>query len=142
MADARPLPTVIGPAENALRALLTRTLSTTRIRSYPAWVVLNAAGNADAAGAKESWQRAVGDALKVDPKVVDEAVGQLVADGLVSVSGSLTTDGAAELAAARSAVAGTTARLVEGISEEEQATARRVLEQLRHRAEDLLSRLG
>jgi DNA-binding MarR family transcriptional regulator len=139
MTDTRPLPTVIGPTENALRALLTKTLSTSKIKTYQAWVVLNAANRADAAASTGSWQHAVGDALKVDRGVVNEVLAQLSTDGLVGVSGSLTPIGAAELAAARSAVAGTTAQLVEGISEEEQAVARRVLEQLRRKAEDLLS---
>lgn len=140
MPTVRPLPTVIGPTENALRALLTNTLSATRIKTYPAWVVLNAAANAEAAAAaSDSWRRAVGDALKVAPIGVDEVLAQLAAAGLVSVSGSLTALGATELATARVAVARTTAVLVDGINEDEQAVARQVLERIRHQAEHLLS---
>ncbi|MFI8347726.1 hypothetical protein [Streptomyces sp. NPDC085596] len=148
------LPALIGTAENALRALLTRTLSTTRIKSYPAWVVLNAASAADARNASTGRRRGAGDApeisagdalrgagdaLKVDAGVVDEVLAQLAADGLVGAGGSLTALGAAELRAARSAVAGTTARLVEGVGEADGAATRRVLEHVRRTAEDLLS---
>lgn len=137
---ARPLPTVIGPTENALRALLTKVLSTTRIKTYPAWVIINAASNADAAAPAGNWQRAAGDLLKVEPGVVAEELARLRADGLVSAVGSPTAVGAAELATARAAVAATTARLVEGISEQDQATTGWVLDHIRRRANELLSR--
>lgn len=39
MPAARPLPAVIGQAENVLRGLLTKILSTTRIKTYSAWVI-------------------------------------------------------------------------------------------------------
>ena len=139
MTPERPLPTVIGPTENALRALLTKTLTTTKIRTYPAWVVLNATAAADASDVSEGWQLAVSDALKVAPDVIDGVLAQLAADGLAGVDGSLTPLGAAELAAARLAVAETTARLIDGVSPEDQAAARGVLDHLRRRAEDLLN---
>src|SRR4051812_34427043 len=124
MPAARPLPTVIGPAENALRALLTKILSTTRIKTYPAWVILNAASNADATASSGNWQLAVADALKVELGEVDEVLAQLRAAGLVGNDGSLTALGATELATGRAAVSAATSRLVDGIGEEEQTTAR------------------
>ncbi len=139
MPDARPLPTVIGQTENALRALLTRTLSTTRIKTYPAWVVLNAASNAGATAPSVRWRRAVAEALKVEPGVVDDVVAQLSADGLARDDGSLTARGTAELVTVRTAVATTTSRLIEEVSEEAQAAARSVLDHVRRRAEELLS---
>jgi hypothetical protein len=113
-------------------------LSTTRIKNYRAWVVLNAASNAEVAAFSANWQLAVADALKVELGEVDEALAQLRAAGLVSKDGLLTTLGTAELATARSAVSGTTSRLVDGIGEEELQTARVVLDHVRCRAEELL----
>jgi hypothetical protein len=138
MPAAPPLPTVIGPAENALRALLTKILSTTRIKTYPAWVILNAASNADATASSGPWQLAVADALKIELSEVDDVLAQLRAAGLVSHDGLLTALGASELATGRSAVSAATSRLVDGIGEQEQTTARLVLDHVRRKAEELL----
>lgn len=135
MASARPLPTVIGPTENALRAMLTRVLSSTRIPGYPAWVVLNAAS---AAGSDPHWRQRVADGLRTDLREVDEVLGHLRSAGLVDDAGTLTASGTAELTTARVAVTGTTVRLVEGIDETEQETTRRVLDAMRTKAEELL----
>ncbi len=140
MSTARPLPSVIGPAENALRALLTKILSTTRIKTYPAWVILSAVSNADAATSGENWQLAIAGVLKVGLNEVDDVLAQLRAAGLVSNDGSprLSALGAAELATGQSAVSAATSRLVDGISEEEQTTARQVLDHVRRKADELL----
>lgn len=138
MPSSRPLPTVIGPTENALRALLIRILSTTPIKTYSAWVILNAASTAQAPASSGRWQDAVADALKVEPGQVDEVLGTLCDAGLVDNDGSLTDGGAAELAIARSTVLATTSRLTDGLSEEAQATARLVLDHIRGKAEEFL----
>lgn len=138
MPAVRPLPTVIGPAENALRALLTKILSTTRIKTYSAWVILNAASNSDATPSSGNWQLVVADALKVELGEVEEVLAQLRAAGLVGNDDSLTALGATELATGRSTVSAATSRLVDGIGEEEQATARLVLDHVRRKAEELL----
>ncbi|WP_106850583.1 hypothetical protein [Blastococcus sp. Marseille-P5729] len=135
MSSARPLPTVIGPTENALRALLTRTLSSTLIPSYPAWVVLNAASAADSSN---DWRQRAADGLKADADEIDGVLAELRTAGLVDDDGTLTAAGAAELTTARAAVTGTTLRLIEGIDETEQETARRVLDAIRQKAEGLL----
>lgn len=137
MTHERPLPTVIGPTENVLRALLAQTLAATKIGSYSAWVVLNAAA-ASTQEAGDAWRQTVSDALKVTPDAVDEVLSQLTADGLTNADGSVTHQGATELTRARSAVSETTARLIQGLSQDEQATTRRVLDQIRQKAEDLL----
>lgn len=142
MSHTRPLPTLIGPTENALRALLTNVLSTTRINTYPEWVIINAASNADAAAPDGSWRQAAADSLKVEPGVVDDVLTRLRAQGLVDDLGLPTVLGTAELTAARSAVAATTAGLVDGISEQEQVTTGRVLDHIRRRAEELLNPAG
>lgn len=136
MSNARPLPTVIGPTENSLRALLTKILSATRIRTYPAWVVLNAAGRSE--GAAEDWRSAVADSLKVELEVIDDLVDQLAEAGLVGDGGLPTSLGMSELTAGRSAVSAATSRLVDGISDEAQTTARQVLDQVRRRADEML----
>jgi hypothetical protein len=138
MPSSRPLPTVIGPTENALRALLTKLLSTTPIKTYSAWVVLNAASIAQAPASSGRWQEAVADALKVELGQVGEVLGTLCVAGLVSNDGSLTARGVAELAIARSTVSATTSRLIDGLSEEAQATARLVLDHIRGKADELL----
>jgi DNA-binding MarR family transcriptional regulator len=138
MQTARQLPTVIGPTENALRALLAKILTPTRIKTYEAWVVLNAANNAGTATPGGNWQLTVADALKIELGDVDEVLSQLRAAGLISNDDSLTAFGTAELDAARSRVSATTSRLVDGLSEEEQATARLALDHVRHKAEELL----
>jgi DNA-binding MarR family transcriptional regulator len=138
MTDARPLPTVIGPTENALRALLTKILSTTLIKTYPAWVILNAVSNADATTGGGHWRLAVAEALKVELSDVDDVLGQLRAAGLVGRDGLLTTLGATDLATGRSAVSAATARMLDGIGDQDQATARLVLEHVRRKADELL----
>ncbi len=139
MADARPLPTLIGPAENALRALLTRTLSATRINNYTAWVILNAASGADAAPGGH-WKSEVADALKVEIDDVDGALLELRVAGLIDGEGALTVLGASELARGRAEVSAATARIVQGIGDDDQMIARRVLTQVRRNAEELLRR--
>lgn len=137
MPTSRPLPTVVGPTENALRALLLRTLATSPIDGYPAWVVLNALS---AAGADEpdAWRSTTASALAVDDAALDRVVDHLRATGLVDGTGALTDAGATELAAARTAVAAATSRLVDGISDSDQETTRRVLDRMRREAGRLL----
>lgn len=133
-----PLPTVIGPTENALRALLLKVLATTAIADYASWVTLNATSNADPAAPSGHWRRVVADALKVNPTAVDEVLAELAAAGLVTTYGSMTERGAVELAAARAEVRATTSALVAGIGESEQETTRQVLAHIRGEAEALL----
>lgn len=135
MSIPRPLPSVIGPTENALRALLARTLSSTHVPGYPAWAVLNAASSADAA---PRWRQTVGNSLKAEPNEIDAAVAELRAAGLLRSDETLTALGDEELAAARVAVRDATLRLTDGIDDAEQETTRRVLDTIRRRAEDLL----
>lgn len=139
MPPTRPLPTVIGTTENALRALLTETLSSTRIGTYQAWVILNAASNADPTAPRESWHQGVADALKLEPGDVVEVIGGLRETGLLSDRETLTDTGAIELAKARSEVAAITSRLTDGISNAEQDTTRLVLDRIRSNAEALLN---
>lgn len=122
--------------ENALRALLIRTLAPTRIASYSHWVMLNAAARAPLGDAAQ--RGGVAEALRVEPRVVDDALDDLRAEGLVEVDGSLTTLGTAELSSARSSVAATTALLVDGLDDHEQEIARGVLDHIRLRADELL----
>ena len=134
----RSLPTVIGPTENALRALLTATLSATRIDGYAAWVVLNAASRTQGG----DWRPATAEALKVPQSVVDDVAEGLERDGLLTGAGGPTDDGMRELEAARSAVARATSGVVAGIDDADQEQARRTLDQIRHNAEAALMELS
>lgn len=139
MQTAPPLPALIGATENALRALLARKiLLTSRIKTYPAWVVMNIASNAKSPAQTEDWRLVVANELKIHLDAVHEILDELCAAGLLSEDGELTIPGVAEVATVRSAVSATTASLFEGIEEEEQAIARLVLDRIRHRAEELL----
>jgi hypothetical protein len=101
MSTTRPLSTVISPTENALRALLVKTLSGTAISSYEAWVTLNSAGNAATAGPEApSWRATVADGLVKPRAFVDEVAAGLLEAGLMEGSGALATRGELELAAA------------------------------------------
>ncbi|GAB10571.1 hypothetical protein GOARA_061_00100 [Gordonia araii NBRC 100433] len=140
MNDQRPLPALVGATENTLRALLTATLSTTPIKTYPAWVVLSAAPSHDTRDATAGhWLARVSEVLKVEPGLVDEVLTQLNRDGLVTADNSLTPRGEAELSSARIAVATATAKLIEGVNSDDEATVRRVLDQMRLKAEELLT---
>lgn len=138
MSATAPLPTVIGPTENALRALLMQVLATTAIADYASWVTLNAASNCDPEAPSGSWRHPVADDLKVPPAAIDEVLAQLVAAGLATTDGLVTDRGATELAAARSKVRATTSVLVAGVGASEQETTRQVLGHIRRHAEALL----
>lgn len=135
MPVTRPLPTVIGPTENALRALLIRTLSATRIPDYAAWVVLNAVSNDPSGG----WRRSAAAGLRAEPDEIAAVLAELVTAGLLNDGQTVSELGAAELSTARAAVSAATLGLVEGVDESELATTRRVLDVVRHRAEAALS---
>jgi hypothetical protein len=136
MSNERPLPIMIGSTENSLRALLSKILSTSRIRTYPAWVVLNAASRSETAS--KDWRSDVADALKVELEIVDNLIDQLADAGLVGDGGLPTSFGMSELAKGRSAVSAATSRLIDGISHEAQTTVRQVLDQVRRRADEML----
>jgi len=112
---------------------LTSTLSSTQISSYQEWVIANAASNAGPA-----WRQTAAEGLKIGLDGVTRIIDGLRAAGLMDDEEALTEAGAAQLAAARSAVAATTSRLTDGITEEEQETARLVLDRIRGNAETLL----
>lgn len=135
MSSARPLPTVIGPTENALRALLARALSSTLIPGYSAWVVINAVS---AAGPGNNWRERTADGLKANPDDLEAVLDELRSAGLVDGE-VLTARGADELTAARAAVTEATRGLLEGIDEAQQETTRQVLDAIRRKAEELLS---
>lgn len=139
MSIARPLPTVIGPTENALRALLSKILAGTRIETYSAWVILNAISAAGPRVGENNWRVLVADSLKIGLDSLNDEISRLSVSGLVGNDGAMTDLGSAELASARATVSETTARLLEGIDEQEQMTARSVLDRVRGKADELLS---
>lgn len=138
MPDTRPLPTVIGPTENALRALLVGVLVPTRITGYAEWVAINAAA-AHAATPGAPWKESLGESLGIAPDAVDAVLDRLAAAGLLGRDSALTPLGTAELTHARAAVSAATALVMEGIGDDELQAARRVLDLVRARAQELVA---
>lgn len=132
----QPLPTVIGPTENALRALLMATLGGSAIGEYTHWVALNAASRGER---PTTWRQDVATSLKVSEDIVDGALDDLRSRGLVQGTGDLTERGHQELSVARAAVGSATAQAVAGISEDDLQTADRVLRAVLGNVERLLA---
>jgi DNA-binding MarR family transcriptional regulator len=136
---SRPLPTVIGPTENALRALLLLTLSTTPIRDYVEWAALNLVDQDRSTG--EEVVDAVRIPLKVDRRTAHRLLDDLADRGLLAREAStwvLTPTGATVLQNTRARVAAATTRVVDGLPPADVEVAVRVLDHVRSRAEDEL----
>lgn len=128
----RPLPTIIGPTENTLRALLAKTLSPTAIRSYEEWVYLNLT----AAGSSLT---AISAALRIPEHRVEAIADELVERGLLRTRTELSESGRAELAIGRKRVTQTTELLTTGIDPQHLQICGQVLDRVRATAESLLS---
>jgi predicted ArsR family transcriptional regulator len=126
--DERPLPTVIGPTENALRALLLSVLDPSEIAGYEEWAYLNMASG----GASTD---AIAAALGVAAETVEEVTVRLAGRGLVDSSGSVSPRGHTELRHARARVADATNMITRGIDPSELAVAVRVLDLVRANAQ-------
>ena len=138
----RTLPTVIGPTENALRALLVRLLAATPLGSYEQWAALNLADRG--AGDEPALVGAVADGLATDVSTATGVLRALGDTGLLDrVDGTWRPSpaGAALLTRVRAHVAEATARVVDGLPEADVATAVRVLDHVRERAHAELTRL-
>jgi hypothetical protein len=131
----RTLPAVIGPTENALRAVLLAVLSRTPINGYDEWAAVNVVDRH--AGTGEETIRAVAAPLGITHPAGRAVLDTLVAKGLLDsggVSWTVSQDGATVLRQARARVAAVTARLVEGLSPADIEVAVRVLDHVRVRA--------
>ncbi len=126
------LPAVIGPTENALRALLPIVLAPSGIRSYEEWVALNIAA-ADLPSAETV--QAIATALKTSSERVMETVGALRSRELFDDQHQLTPEGNAQLRTARHAVTEMTQDLLRGIDEADLHLTVRVLDTVRQHAE-------
>lgn len=126
----RPLPTVIGPTENALRNLLSQVLASTTIDDYDEWVALNCISNHKGAGVLA----ALAAALKIENNAAENTIERLTNRGLVADL-ALTPTGEAQLLRTRDSLAAMTDTLVAGIDEADQQTTRTVLDTVRERAE-------
>jgi hypothetical protein len=133
---ARPLPTVIGPTENALRALLGRVLSPTTIGGYAGWVYLNIRDGFDIHAEVD---QQVADTLKQPVAEVLSVRQRLAAAGLVDTTGRLTPLGHEQLHQGRELVAAMTDKLTDGIDAQSLKVAAEVLDTVRNRAENELS---
>jgi hypothetical protein len=132
----RSLPQAIGPTENALRQLLTRQLSGSAIPGYVGWVCLNLA---EPTASRADLETRLQQEVRCTPGEASTTVTSLIDRGLIGVDTRPTPSGLDELAATRRRVKATTARLVEGIPQEEQSRTIQVLDTVRRRAEQLLS---
>lgn len=129
------LPAVIGPTENALRALLRHVLASTSIDSYEEWVAMNLASRK-----VDDLRAGLADDLKVTEARVDEVLTGLTERGLLAADGSiLTDDGREALDGARDLVATATANVLEGIDDADVEVATRVLAAARRAAETALA---
>ena len=133
---ARPLPTVVGATENALRKLLTHALAGSRIGGYDEWVYLNVQ---EQAGDPARVEELVADALKAPREVVAAARDRLVDAGLLDVEGSLTGSGREELHRCRDTVTEITRALTAGIDPAVVQATIDTLDIVRTRAEQLFA---
>lgn len=139
----RPLPTTIGPTENALRRLLLRQLRASPIPTYEEWAVVNLVASAQ----DGDLVVVVTEALQVSKSTVEHTLARLDGRGLIerrdNKSWCLTEHGAAVLAPLRDRVSAMSAALVTGISEQDLHSARAVLDLVRARAlSELRSRIA
>jgi hypothetical protein len=138
----RPLPTVVGPTENALRALLMQLLATTPLDSYEQWAVLNLVDRHS--GDDKALVDVVVEGLVVDDTEARTILRTLDDRGLLHrVNGAWRPSpvGADLLSLERQRVAAVTARLLDGIAATDLVTAVRVLDQVRERAQEERTRL-
>lgn len=137
----RPLPTVIGPTENALRALLQKTLDRSPIGHYPQWVAMNLADR-ESLSAPDFTVR-LAEELKGSAASADRTVQQLVNGGLMHASAdgcTLTQSGEKSLREGRRVVKSATDRLAEGIAQQDIEITIRTLDIVRTNAERELLR--
>ncbi len=137
----RPLPTVIGPTENALRRLLHKTLVGSPIGNYAQWVAMNYADR-EPLDASEFTVR-VAEELKDSPQSINREVQQLVSGGLLQASAAgytLTQFGRNALREGRKLVRSATARLMDGVAELDVEATVRTLDRVRANAERELAR--
>jgi len=130
----------IGETENALRGLLTRTLSGTGL-DYHRWVALLVTNSRAPVVASElAAQLRAG--LKIDAPTADEVIGDLGARGLIAERDAKlgpTPEGAALFARLNTEVQQLTRQLFVGIEPADLAAAYRVLATLTERANALLA---
>lgn len=142
MPDPRPLPTLIGTTENALRALLVRLVAVTPIQSYERWVAMNIL--ARSVRSRDDIKHALADALKIDEDRVDGLLADLEAEHLIddsAVGVQLSTAGAVVIGEALPLVGGVTKRLVDGVAPSKLEIVLQVLDEVRSNAERELANL-
>lgn len=143
----RSLPAVVGRTENALRALLLRTLDGTPLAGYEEWVALNLVdrqptheGEGETGDVVDAVRRPLG----LDRERAGLLLQALVTRGLLTAddaSHAVTPDGARLLASVRPAVAEMTRRVTEGLRGQDLAVAIDVLDHLSARARQELATL-
>ena len=137
MSDYPPLNTqVIGQAESALGAMLEPLLAGAGI-TFQQWLVLTVTAASGGRTDRGQLVARISGARKVDGTLVESAIAELAAAGLVTATldeVALTDAGRARYDAIRAPLGEVTTRLYAGLSAEDLATAGRVLTILTARA--------
>ncbi len=144
MPNDRALPTVIGPTENALRALLHQALGGSPISGYPQWVAMSVADATGVPVGADLTVRLAGE-LKGSESDARDHVRRLVGAGLLRATAAghvLTEPGEAALREGRRLVRSATSRLTDGIAEGDIEVTVRTLDRVRANAERELLRPG
>jgi len=137
-------PRILGQAENAHRALLTRILEKSGT-SYTHWVVLNLVATAESAVSPQELRNRVASALKIEDAEVAETVETLVRTDVLSSDAArlaLTESGLDLYGHIRAEVDQTVTSLYDGVPREDLAAAGRVLVLLTERANSKLGTIS
>ncbi|MEV0134665.1 hypothetical protein AB0H83_40165 [Dactylosporangium sp. NPDC050688] len=115
---------IIGEAERSTRAVLELLLARTST-SFEQWVALNLTGTESVT--RDALVARMASGLRADPATVAAVVDAAVRAGLLTGDIALTAEGRRRFEDIRAGIDAITARLYGGLSEEELATAGRVL---------------
>jgi hypothetical protein len=130
-------PQIIGQAENALRAILDRSLARTGGSTYQQWVTLSITAAGGGAIERDQLVGRLTGALKIDDAAARAVIAELTADHLFTDQGSrvgFTEAGQDRYRQIRTDVDQTTARVFGDLSADDLATAGRVLAVITDRA--------
>jgi DNA-binding MarR family transcriptional regulator len=134
---------LLGQAHRASSALLNDLLAK-RGTTFETWVGLNTLAQREADTDRSKLKSDLAAAFQTDQDSIETLLQAIEADGLIdtheakdAASVSLTADGQARFAELRESIGGLSAQLLGDVDPDDLAAARRVLEQMRIRAEAL-----
>ena len=134
---------VLGQAHRASTALLEDLLAR-HDTSFESWVSLNTLSQQEPGVDRNQFRSQLATAFQTDEEAVERLLTQLEAGGLIRVdrdngmsSVTMTPEGLAQYAELRESIGNLSAQLLADVDPDDLAAARRVLEQMRTRAESL-----